>query len=389
MNAARRTRPQDARPAARHFVALTRRPLVASVGRPFVASVGRPFVALLVLACLAPAPARAATLDDYRGRVREAITVVGQLGRMVDPDEWEMESARVAAEVDRLAELRSLLPPRERVERANGALEVDNRWLHKELDAYAALAPDKVGDKRKKLSLVGDRLSSLAARLDEEASAAAAAARDKEAEKGRLQTILRRPEYNEEAAKGGAFQRFMQWLSDFFAGLFPKRGPVSPGASSLLSVVARVLVYALALGLIAFLVWRYGPLLWSRAVVRRREKAREARVVLGERLAPDQTSSDLIAEAERLARAGDLRGAIRKAYVAVLCELGDRHLIRLAQHKTNRDYLASLRDRAELYGVMHPLTHSFERHWYGFVPASDADWADYRALCNRAIGGAV
>ena len=419
MNRAPRTRPDDARLAAtfraaprastlarphglapRPLVALTRHPLISltnrsfvtsisrsfvtSTSRSFVASISRSLVALLVIFCFATATARAATLDDYRGRVRQAITVVGQLGGMVDPDEWEEEDARVAAEVDRLAELRSLLPPRERVERANGAVEVDNGWLHKELDAYDAFDSDQVTDKSKKLTLVGDRLNSLAARLDEEA-AAEQGARDKEAEKGRLQSILQRPEYNEEASKGGAFERFMQWLSDFFEGLFPKRGPVSPGTSSLFSVVARVLVYALAVALIAFLVWRYGPLLWNRAVVARREKAREARVVLGERLAPDQTSSDLIAEAERLARAGDLRGAIRKAYVAVLCELGDRHLIRLAQHKTNRDYLASLRERTELYGVMHPLTHTFERHWYGFAPASDADWADYRSLCNRAI----
>jgi hypothetical protein len=164
---------------------------------------------------------------------------------------------------------------------------------------------------------------------------------------------------------------------------------MSRGVSGVFSVVARVFVYALAVGLIAFLAWRYGPLLWGRARVKRRERAREARVVLGERLAPDQTPADLIAEAERLARAGDLRGAIRKAYVAVLCELGDRHLIRLAQHKTNRDYLASLRDRAELYGAMYPLTHNFERHWYGLAPASDADWAEYRALCNRAMSGTV
>jgi hypothetical protein len=107
--------------------------------------------------------------------------------------------------------------------------------------------------------------------------------------------------------------------------------------------------------------------------------------VLGERLAPDESAADLINEAERLARAGDLRGAIRKAYIAVLCELGDRKLIRLAQHKTNRDYLLSVRDRAELFGTMRPLTQAFERHWYGFAPATDADWNEYRALCNQAI----
>jgi hypothetical protein len=347
-------------------------------------------VALFLALCFAPAAAaRAATFDEYRARVRQAVDAVEELHETDDPEEWEDEGARREGEAGTVARLRSLLPARERVERAHGAVEVDNGWLHRELDAYAALAPGDTEGRHKKIYLLGDRLSSLAARLDEETGADGQGARDKEAEKGRLQSILRRPEYNEEAAKGGAFEKLMKWLSDLVEKLFPKRAAVSPGAAGLFSILARVFVYALALGLIAFLVWRYGPLLWGRARAARREKAREARVVLGERLAPDQTAADLIAEAEQLARAGDLRGAIRKAYVAVLCELGDRRLIRLAQHKTNRDYLAALRDRSELYGVMHPLTHAFERHWYGLVPASDADWADYRALCNRAIGGAV
>ncbi len=25
------------------------------------------------------------------------------------------------------------------------------------------------------------------------------------------------------------------------------------------------------------------------------------------------------------------------------------------------------------------------RHWYGFAPATDADWAEYRTLCRQAI----
>jgi hypothetical protein len=360
---------------------------VASSHCSFVASSRRPFVASFVTICfaLAATHARAATLDDYRARVRDGVALVAQLGGTFDPEEWASEDERARAEAEAVGKLRARLPQRERVERAGGAVEVDNTWLHKELDAYAALSPARVDEKRRKIAYLRERLTSLAARLDEEAAAVQQAARDKEAEKGRLQSILRRPEYHEEAAKGGAFEKLMEWLSNLIERLFPKRTPISPGASSLFSLIARVFVYALALGLIAFLAWRYGPLLWGRAATARRAKAREARVVLGERLAPDETSSDLIAEAERLARAGDLRGAIRKAYVAVLCELGDRRLIRLAQHKTNRDYLAALRDRSELYGVMHPLTHAFERHWYGLVPASDADWADYRAMCNRAI----
>jgi len=113
---------------------------------------------------------------------------------------------------------------------------------------------------------------------------------------------------------------------------------------------------------------------------------REARVVLGERLAPDQTAADLLAEAERMARAGDLRGAIRKAYVALLCELGDRKIVRLARHMTNRDYLKAVRQSTpQLYREMQPLTFNFERHWYGFEAATETDWIDFRTRCRQAL----
>jgi hypothetical protein len=131
-------------------------------------------------------------------------------------------------------------------------------------------------------------------------------------------------------------------------------------------------------------------LVWLRRGKGRRRSpglGREARVVLGERLEADQTASDLLDEAERLARAGELRGAIRKAYVALLCELGDRGVVRLAQHKTNRDYLDAVRRAARpaLYTELLPLTNAFELHWYGLRPASDADWQSFRSGCRTAI----
>ena len=139
------------------------------------------------------------------------------------------------------------------------------------------------------------------------------------------------------------------------------------------------------MAVIIFVLWKYGARLLPRNRAKKKEKE-EARIVLGERLAPGQTPAGLISEAEALARAGDLRGAIRKAYIAVLFELGERRILRLAAHKTNRDYLSAIRrERAALYGDMQPLTHNYERHWYGFAPATDADWHDFRTRCNKTV----
>ena len=177
------------------------------------------------------------------------------------------------------------------------------------------------------------------------------------------------------AATGSALEslldRFLRWLNK----LIPHPKPIQPGGSAWLSSLAQIVIVALCLGGIAILIWRFGPRLLSGR--RKKKTKREARVVLGERLEADQTAADLLAQAEILAREGNLRAAIRKAYIALLCELGDRKIISLAQHKTNRDYLNSVRDKASLYASMRKLTSSFELHWYGFVPANENDWNEF------------
>ena len=110
-----------------------------------------------------------------------------------------------------------------------------------------------------------------------------------------------------------------------------------------------------------------------------------ARIVLGERLEPDQSARDLLSEAENLARTGDLRAAIRKAYIALLLELGERKIITLEQHKTNRDYLRAVRRVERLYPNVKQLTDSFELHWYGSARATETDWQAFRSGYKQAL----
>ena len=108
-------------------------------------------------------------------------------------------------------------------------------------------------------------------------------------------------------------------------------------------------------------------------------------MILGERIDANSSAEDLFGQAERLAREGDLRAAIRKGYIAVLCDLSDRKLIGLATYKTNRDYLRDVRPRRELFENMRGLTNSFERHWYGFQSAEKADWEEFRERSRRTV----
>jgi hypothetical protein len=175
-------------------------------------------------------------------------------------------------------------------------------------------------------------------------------------------------------------RQFLQWLEPYL----PKFGDGSvPNLSGAVSVVQYILIGLIIL-LLGFLGYKLAPHFAAR--FRRKEgEERESRVILGETIGDDVSASDLFSDAERLAREGDLRGAIRKGYVALLCEMSDRKLIGLARHKTNRDYLRDVRSRREIYEEMNGLTGSFERHWYGSQTAKTEDWEEFRRRCGDTI----
>lgn len=355
-------------------------------GTPF-RTVARKSASLLAAALFAwaacAATARAAGVADYRARVdRAAGLLEGLAARSWDYDETT-SGARAAASASTFSEVRALLPVRETVETgaARGGVEVSHAWLHAELARCERLRVEAV-ERKEILGAVAERLRANASRLGEY-ERVAPAPRDKEAEKGRLAAILRQPEYAPRGSGESAVERLWKRFTDWLRQLFPSFGPLKPGTDRRATTVAQVLVYALAAALILYVARR----LWRRRGLTPSPAARdEERVVLGEKLAPELRAADLLEEAERRARAGDLRGAIRRSYMALLVELGDRRVLRLARHKTNRDYLRAVGERAaHLYGLVHPLTADFERHWYGREEATPDDWSRFRAGCRQAI----
>ena len=333
---------------------------------------------LFVLALAAPVSA--ATFDDYRARVSLAVSTIQQLEA---PDYYTDDPAqRETIAANAAAHLRRLLPANETVFFNGQNVDVNNAWFHEVLDEY-----QKIPGQRERASALlartREQLRALLERLDEMKTGPSTG--DKDADKARLAEILRRPEYDKSNVQQSAIARLWDQIVRWLAKLFPRFKPISPGAGRGLSSVAQILVIALSVALIAFLIWRFLPRYLRHRGRKEKKKKREPRIVLGERLEADQTAADLLAQAEALARAGDLRGAVRKAYIALLCELGDRKVISLAQHKTNRDYLMSVRNRRALYEPLRKLTTSFELHWYGFVPPGPRDWEDFRAGCRRAV----
>ena len=352
-------------------------------GKPGVMFAGYCFhflrLSLLVsLLLLASQSVQAISLNEYHRRVREAVSALDSLAQI---DETESASDYQTRNSETINGVRSLLPQTETVEWDGANLEVDYTWLHRELETLSS-AP--AGDQRKAtLRRITERLKAIEERITEVVETDDSTSTKAE-EARKLAEILSRPEYARKVKEETALIRLIKRLIKWITELLPQPSPVAEGTASIFSKIAQIFVIALALGVIGYVLKLFLPRLISSRRSKKKEKA-TARIVLGEKLEPDQSSSDLLAEAESLARKGELRAAIRKAYIALLVELGDRKIISLAQHKTNRDYLRAVREMEPLHGNVRTLTNSFEQHWYGLTNATESDWMAFRAAYKETL----
>jgi uncharacterized protein DUF4129 len=326
------------------------------------------FALLLLLLC---AQVSGATpFDDYHRHLQQAISALETLAQA---DEDENEPDRTARVNQTLSSLRMLLPAMESVEWDGTSFKVDNSWLHQDLGRYERTGK---AERVESLARITERLLSIAERVAEIKKTARPTTPKTEANR-KLAEILQRPEYGQPVKAESAFSRLWRNFWHWIESLLPKQQPLTPGSTNLFTAFAQIFVILLALGVVAYVLKMLAPRLFRKRSSRKKVK-QGPRIVLGERLEPEQTAGDLLAEAEALARRGELRPAIRRAYIALLVELGERKIISLAQHKTNRDYLRSVRNSEPLYANVKVLTESFERHWYGLAGATEADWLAFR-----------
>jgi hypothetical protein len=340
------------------------------------------FARLCVLIFLFSTAILASTLTEYREKIHDAKE---SLDILIYSDEEESnKTENLKSEREILQNIRGNLPAAETVEWQDGSVEVKNDWVLEKLKEFEN---EKDLIKRTEiLSEVSDRLGAIETKLIE-LEKAVSETRTKDEDKQKLAEILRRAEYQKPEEKQESFlqrmwRAFLQWL----ASIFPQASLGTPSATGFqsFSFVLQIIIFALVLGVVGFLMYRFLPLLSDRFKLREK-KDKGARIILGEHLAADENSFNLFAEAEKLAREGNLRAAIRKGYIALLCELADRKIIGLEQHKTNRDYLKDVRNLAELHQNMSGLTGSFERHWYGFASIGEKDWEAFREKYKQTV----
>ena len=337
----------------------------------------RRLLLLLAVVCLGAVPVIAIPLTDYHSSLKH---IVEDLQSLLTKEENETDEHYESRFTQTIEVMREELPKTQSVELDKQTWTADNTSFHDTLDALQRATPEE------RAGRIAGTIESVSA-LDErvhDLESAQEVPYDKNAANERLKGILSRPEYESGPKGQNALSRllldFIRWIQN----LLPKPAQLKPGGGTSVTLIVQVLVVGVGLLLILY-VLRLLLIRARRPGAKRIRKKREPRIVLGERLEPEETASDLLSEAEALARRGDLRAAIRKGYIALLLELGDRKLITLAQYKTNRDYLRSVTSHPQLHSRMKNLTESFERHWYGFAQATPNDWQDFRSVYREAL----
>ncbi len=327
----------------------------------------------------------ARTFNEYRANINSAKLLTQNL---FSPDtEDESFTDYLKLERETLREIRAKIPASEKIEWQNASIETNNQWLIDNLVRFEK-EPRESPKRSQILTEIIERLDALDKKFDELENPSAQN-RTKDEDKQKLAEILRREEYQQAEEKQESFfqklyQKLIEWLAEFLPRPNPSTASPTAGFGAF-SFILQIILYALLFGAIGFLIYRFAPFFANRFNNKERGEKKE-RVILGERLREDETAQNLFDEAERLARTGNLRGAIRKGYIALLCELSERKIIGLSQHKTNRDYLKDVRKQNDLYKNMSGLTSNYERHWYGFDTAEETDWEEFRNGYRKAVG---
>lgn len=321
-------------------------------------------IIFLILLATSEATA-AATLLDYEKRVARAAE---QLERIRTDEDYSEEG---------LSYVKKLLPANEQVTSNDKVTEVDNRWLHVELNKLAS-EPDK----KRREAMLNQIHGSLEA-LDNElinAQDISRAQAGKDETKEKLRKILAEDQFREKTENpitkfiNETRQKVKDYLLKIYLSIMKALFGSKGEASSLFNIIFIVLLLVGGY-YIARMLMKYKP----------GKKKTKKRTVLGEEIEEGAKPGDLADAALAAAKAGDFRMGVRKLYIALLYEMAERNLIELDSQATNREYLAKASRFVQLTPSMSYLTERFDFFWYGMFPSSQADFISYLERYREAV----
>lgn len=196
-----------------------------------------------------------------------------------------------------------------------------------------------------------------------------------------VQSILSAPEYRQ-SNPGKSFverlgdilwapiRRFLTWLRRKLGGFdFPE--PSGP-----LGQILATIVYALLAAGVVYLLGRLiVALIGARTAGGRRARGSPSvQSSAIDELDPAVEPDAWVGLARELAERGDLRGAYRAAFTALLVRLDRMGALRFERQRTNGEYLRALRARPALFAAVKPVVRDFDQRWYGGVDVTQKDF---------------
>ncbi len=325
----------------------------------------------LWLAGFAVSAQAASSVKEYAARLVQAEQATDELIESTPSPQQIIET---------MTAIKQLIPAQEDVEANGQNIRTSNFWIHESADVIIKNAFGDEEQVRSMLIEFADKLFLLEQRVGASLNAGAM-----QVQRARLESILERREYLPEEKKESAIYKRLNnllkqtviFLVRIFGGGNSRVGSSGSGSIAGFRIaIILVLLAAASFGLVKLL---------RRRRNRGDKKDDDVREVFGEELPDDITADELLANANKLARDGDFRSAIRRAYIALLCELEQRGKVRLHRAKTNRDYLDEVKPEQSLYPTFSVMTGAFEHVWYGRESATESEFDDFLTLYRETV----
>ena len=193
----------------------------------------------------------------------------------------------------------------------------------------------------------------------------------------RLNGVLARSEFNQEAARSFwqiLLDRLGNWIYDWLVTLGRPVGQVVEGNATWLSV----LVLVVSLAAIALVLWLIARAIRLTVVGETLERRRDAQ-------ARRERSDALWQRAQQLAAEGRFAEAARDLYLSALYALEEHAVLRVQAGLTNREHaLRVAGEHPELSAAFGSLVQRYDRLRYGAYTADAASFAELSGLADRA-----